>query len=194
MTWKSFHNRGEILRAVISTANLRRDGILPMNVEGVRETFGDELTLLAALQLKWHTRLAGHIERELMSQPMDLQSAVRTAWGEAADELPGVRIVLDRYRDEPLDEAMALATAVGEKENLRLTGLMTIGPNTEDSAEIRRAYATLRELRDAIRDSGAPGTNTCVELSMGMTNDLPEAIAEGATIVRVGRALFGERK
>ena len=49
MTWKSFHNRGEILRSVIATAGVRRDGYLPMDVSGVAETFGDELTLLAAL-------------------------------------------------------------------------------------------------------------------------------------------------
>ena len=79
MTWKSFHNRGEILRSVIATAGVRRDGILPMDVSGVAETFGDELTLLAALQLKWHTRLSGHIERELVTQPMDLEGAVVAA-------------------------------------------------------------------------------------------------------------------
>jgi hypothetical protein len=111
MTWKSFHNRGEILRSVIATAGVRRDGVLPMDVEGVAETFGDELTLLAALQLKWHTRLAGHIERELLSQPMDLQGAVEVAWGHAADELPGVRKILDRYRAEPTSDAMATAMA-----------------------------------------------------------------------------------
>ena len=44
-------------------ADARRDGLLPMDVTGVRETFGDELTLLGALQLRWHTRLSGHLER-----------------------------------------------------------------------------------------------------------------------------------
>ena len=111
MTWKSFHNRGEILRTVITTSNVRRDGILPMDVEGVAETFGDELSLLAALQLKWHTRLSGNIERELMAQPLDLGAAVTHAWGEAVDEMPGVRILLDRYRAEPLDQAMGVAMA-----------------------------------------------------------------------------------
>lgn len=109
MTWKSFHNRGEILRTVIATANVRRDGVLPMDVTGVTETFGDELTLLAALQLKWHTRLSGHIERALMHQPLDLENAVESAWRDAADDLPGVRLILDHYRAEPVDDAMAEA-------------------------------------------------------------------------------------
>ena len=121
MTWKSFHNRGEILRSVIATAGIRRDGLLPMDVSGVAETFGDELTLLAALQLKWHTRLSGHIERELVTQPMDLDRAVIAAWGHAADELPGVRRILDHYRAEPTDAAMAMAMAKATaKEHLLL--------------------------------------------------------------------------
>ena len=55
MTWTSFHRRGEILRDVIASANRRRDGRLPMDLIGVAETFGDELSLLGALQLRWHT-------------------------------------------------------------------------------------------------------------------------------------------
>lgn len=121
MTWKSFHNRGEILRTVIATANARRDGLLPMDVAGVTETFGDELSLLATLQLKWHTRLAGQIERELMNQPLDLERAVERAWGATADDLPGVRLVLDHYRAEPLDAAMAEAmTKATVKEHMLL--------------------------------------------------------------------------
>src|SRR6478735_11908545 len=95
MTWKSFHRRGEILRTVIATADRRRDGLLPMDVEGVAETFGDELSLLGALQLRWHTRLSGRIERELMNQPMDLEAAVIAAWRTAAADLPGIRAILD---------------------------------------------------------------------------------------------------
>jgi hypothetical protein len=132
MTWKSFHNRGEILRSVIATAGVRRDGILPMDVSGVKETFGDELTLLAALQLKWHTRLAGHIERELVTQPMDLQEAVEVAWGHAADELPGVRAILDRYRAEPTDEAMARAMAKATAKEHVLLAVMAGQSSVDD--------------------------------------------------------------
>ncbi|MGB0190543.1 MAG: hypothetical protein ACPF9W_06210 [Nocardioides sp.] len=80
MTWTSYRNRGEILRTVIATADARRDGLLPWDVEGVAESFGDELTLLGALQLRWHTRLAGRIERELMARPMAFEAAVVDAW------------------------------------------------------------------------------------------------------------------
>lgn len=121
MTWKSFHSRGEVLRTVITEADARRDGHLPMHVEGVSETFRDELTLLGALTLRWHTRLAGRIERELMTQPMDLEGAVIDAWQATADELPGVLAILDRYRAEPLDDAMATAmTTSAAKEHVLL--------------------------------------------------------------------------
>src|SRR6478735_1481131 len=102
MTWTTFHHRGEILRTVTRTADQRRDGILPMDVDGVRETFGDELSLLGALQLRWHTRLSGQLERALLHQPMDLEEAVVSAWHATADELPGTRLVLDHCRSEPL--------------------------------------------------------------------------------------------
>jgi hypothetical protein len=111
MTWKAFHSRGETLRAVIAAAAERQDGSLPMDVPGVDERFRDELDLLGALQLKWHTRLAGHIESELSVQPMDLRAAVVTGWARTADELPGVRMILDHYRAHPVDDAMAQAVA-----------------------------------------------------------------------------------
>ena len=107
MTWTTFHHRGDVLRTVTRTADARRDGILPMDVAGVTETFGDEVTLLGALQLRWHTRLSGHIERELLQQPLDPDLAVIAAWQAAADELPGTRAIVDHYRAEPADDAGA---------------------------------------------------------------------------------------
>ncbi len=137
MTWNSFHRRGEILRIVTATADVRRDGILPMDVEGVAETFGDELSLLGALQLRWHTRLAGHIERELMSQPMDLERAVGAAWQATADELPGVRAIVDHYRAEPLDGAMAVAMAKSADKERILLAVMAGRSSAQDAAAAR---------------------------------------------------------
>ncbi|WGX95408.1 hypothetical protein [Nocardioides sp. L-11A] len=118
MTWTAFHNRGETLRSVIATSAVRRDGILPMDVDGVAAAFRDELDLLAALTLKWHTRLSGQAERMLAHQPMDLDEAVAIAWSNTAHELPGVRLIIDHYRAHPLDDAMASAmVAAGFKEH-----------------------------------------------------------------------------
>ena len=149
MTWKSFHNRGEILRAVIAAADARRDGILPMDVDGVAETFADELTLLAALQLRWHTRLAGRIEGELMHEPLDLEHAVIGAWQATADELPGIRMILDRYRAEPRDDAMAeaLAKATGKEHILLaiMAGQASVH-DTRGAVAARRAGARIESL------------------------------------------------
>ena len=75
---------------------------------------------------------------------------------------------------------------------LQLIGLMTLPPFFESSEGVRPFFRRLRELRDELRTSGAFGDRRG-ELSMGMTHDFEIAIEEGATIVRVGTAIFGER-
>ncbi|MBU0806224.1 YggS family pyridoxal phosphate-dependent enzyme [Pseudomonas spirodelae] len=84
------------------------------------------------------------------------------------------------------DELPALAQAVTQLPNLRLRGLMTIPEPTDDPIEQRAAFARLRELQQGLN----LGLDT---LSMGMSHDLEAAIAEGATWVRIGTALFGAR-
>ncbi|RMH82815.1 YggS family pyridoxal phosphate-dependent enzyme [Pseudomonas sp. AOB-7] len=84
------------------------------------------------------------------------------------------------------DELPALAQAVTQLANLRLRGLMTIPEPTDDVAAQHQAFARLRQLRDDLALN-----LDC--LSMGMSHDLEAAIAEGATWVRIGTALFGAR-
>ncbi|MDB5810951.1 MAG: YggS family pyridoxal phosphate-dependent enzyme [Betaproteobacteria bacterium] len=89
----------------------------------------------------------------------------------------------------PADTA-ALARSVAALPRLRLRGLMTIPPPTVDSSRQRSHFAALRELKTQIGNGGLPLDT----LSMGMSADLEAAIAEGATIVRVGTAIFGDRR
>ncbi|NTW38947.1 MAG: YggS family pyridoxal phosphate-dependent enzyme [Cellulomonadaceae bacterium] len=91
-------------------------------------------------------------------------------------------------------DALELAVAVAALPRLHLTGLMTVGARSDDDAVVRRGYRTLRELRDAVLASDAPGTDGAVGLSMGMSGDLELAVAEGATVVRIGTAVFGARQ
>jgi hypothetical protein len=142
MTWNAFRSRGEILRDVTAMADDRRDGALPWGVAGVSAAFADELDLLGALQLRWHTRLAGRIERELMSQPLDLEQAVVTAWRATAQELPGIRAVVDRYREEPLDRAMADAMATATAKEHELLAVMA-GRATLDDPRAARVGAEI---------------------------------------------------
>jgi len=90
------------------------------------------------------------------------------------------------------DEAGDLATAIAELPNLRLAGLMTMPPYPEDPEESRPYFVRLRKLQERLRQGGIP-PEQCSELSMGMTADYEIAIEEGATIVRVGTAIFGSR-
>ncbi|MCS0708271.1 YggS family pyridoxal phosphate-dependent enzyme [Massilia aurea] len=87
------------------------------------------------------------------------------------------------------EELPALAREVAQLPNLRLRGLMAIPEPTTDVAEQRAAFARVRALFDALRADGL----ALDTLSMGMSGDLAPAIAEGATIVRVGSAIFGKR-
>jgi pyridoxal phosphate enzyme (YggS family) len=87
-------------------------------------------------------------------------------------------------------EALALAREVAALPRLRLRGLMGMAGATDDTAGRRSQFRTLRETRDAIAGSGI----ALDTLSMGMSEDLEAAIAEGATLVRVGTAIFGPRQ
>ena len=89
--------------------------------------------------------------------------------------------------------AVDLAAEVAALPRLRLAGLMTIGARSSDPGVVRAGYARLRSLRDAVQASGAPGTHEAGGLSMGMSGDLELAVAEGATLVRIGQAVFGPR-
>lgn len=125
MTWTTHHNRGHVLREIETATAERGDGLLPMDLDGVSAVFDDEMDVLAALQLRWYTRLAGMIERELFDAPdANLEAAVIHAWHLTNDELPGVRAVLDHYTANPLDDAMRQSMATGRLKEHHLLALM----------------------------------------------------------------------
>ena len=162
-----------------------------------------KITALAALQLEWHfigpvqsnkTRaIAEHfhwvhsIEREKVAARL---SAARPPHLPPLNVCIQVNVSGEQTKGgvEPGGEK-ALAQAIAELPRLRLRGLMTIPEATENTALQREPYARLRRMKDELVASGYPLDT----LSMGMSDDLEAAIAEGATMVRVGRAIFGER-
>ena len=80
-----------------------------------------------------------------------------------------------------------------EIQGIEIQGLMTIGPLTSDIKKIRRAFITLRELRNSIKNQLIKNVDKFTELSMGMSGDFEIAVEEGATMVRLGTVLFGQR-
>jgi len=89
-------------------------------------------------------------------------------------------------------DLVPLARLVSTLPSLSLRGLMTMAPWSEDPETARPYFAALRRRRDEIAALNLPGV-VMEELSMGMTDDYTVAVEEGATIVRIGRAIFGER-
>lgn len=163
----------------------------------------DKLDALAGLGLEWH--FIGPLQSN-KTRPV----ANAFAWVHSVDRL---RIAqrLSEQRDVHLpplqvciqvnvsgeasksgvapDALPDLARAVAALPRLQLRGLMTIPEATSDVVLQRARFATLRQLKDGLVASGLPLDT----LSMGMSDDLEAAIAEGATIVRVGTAIFGSR-
>ncbi|CCQ89347.1 conserved hypothetical protein, UPF0001 [Nitrospina gracilis 3/211] len=96
-----------------------------------------------------------------------------------------------KYGVDP-DHLGDLLRRSGALSGIAVKGLMTIPPYTPDAEEARKHFVSLRTLRDRMCEKAIPGV-TLTELSMGMSHDFEIAIEEGATWVRVGTALFGER-
>ncbi len=90
---------------------------------------------------------------------------------------------------ETKTEILSLVKRCSELKNIGLNGLMTMAPLTEDINIIRKSFRDLRNLKDQINNKGYNLT----ELSMGMTSDFEIAIEEGATMIRIGSAIFGDR-
>ncbi len=91
------------------------------------------------------------------------------------------------------EQAAELIAQLEQFPRLRVRGLMTLAINSDDHEKVRTCFVQLRELRDTLQAT-APEGMQLTELSMGMSGDFELAIAEGATIVRIGQAIFGARE
>ena len=153
------------------------------------------------LGIRWH--LIGHLQRnkaKLVPGRFELVHSVDSL--ELATELSKratapLRVLLQvNVAREPQkngsapEDAPALARQVAELEHVRLEGLMTLAPFTDDVDVQRRTFRGLRVLRDRIKEEVGVWLPT---LSMGMSGDYATAVAEGATVIRLGTVLFGPR-
>ena len=92
----------------------------------------------------------------------------------------------------PESDVLRLSEQVGALGTLEVRGLMVLPPFLENPEQVRPFFRRLRELAASVESAGLPNVSMN-ELSMGMSHDFEVAIEEGATIIRVGTAIFGER-
>jgi pyridoxal phosphate enzyme (YggS family) len=155
--------------------------------------------------LEWH--LIGHLQGNKAAKAVTHAACIQAVdsaallhrldrlAGEASKRLPVLLEINISGEDTKFglrddDAIRACAEAALSCANLAWQGLMTMAPFDAPEAELRRTFAGLRELRDRLaRDLATP----LPELSMGMSGDFEAAIAEGATLVRIGTAIFGTR-
>jgi pyridoxal phosphate enzyme (YggS family) len=156
---------------------------------------------------RWH--LVGHLQANKARRAVQLFDVIHSLdslelarrldrlCGEEGRETLPVLIQADLGHEETksgIDEEELSELVAGLKglERVQLVGLMTLPPFFDDPEQARPFFRRLRELRDELASQGAFGGRKG-ELSMGMTNDFEVAIEEGATMVRVGTAIFGQR-
>lgn len=186
----------ELIREAVGLG-LRRFG------ENKVQEIRDKYEPLADCGIDWV--MIGHLQTNKAGMvarlATEVQSLDRSRLAAALDrQLRAANRVIDalvqvKTSDEPskygLDPAQLLPflDELADYPTLRVRGLMTLAINTPDLDEVRRCFRRLRELRDAAAARG----HDLPRLSMGMSGDFPLAIAEGATEVRIGTALFGAR-
>jgi pyridoxal phosphate enzyme (YggS family) len=190
----------ETLRAAIDA------GITDLGENRVQEA-EEKILELGRQAARWH--LVGHLQANKARRAVSLFDVIhsldsasltqrldRLCEAEGREELP-VLIQIDLGGEETktgIDprKLPELLDALSQCQRLRLVGLMTLPPYFENPDCARPYFKALRELRDELQLQGRFGERTG-ELSMGMSHDFEIAIEEGATMVRVGTAIFGER-
>jgi pyridoxal phosphate enzyme (YggS family) len=157
---------------------------------------------------RWH--LIGHLQSNKARRAVQLFDLIHSidsvalikkldqACGEVGREQLPILIQVDLGHEATksgVDEGLlpSVVDAATKSQRLRLIGFMTLPPFFDDPEAARPYFAKLRELRDQYQSGGVFG-EARGELSMGMTNDFEVAIEEGATLVRIGTAIFGERR
>jgi len=156
--------------------------------------------------VKWH--FIGHLQTNKASHAVRMFDLVHTVdsfrlgleLDRCARRLNKVQAVLIQVNvageatksGVPPERALPLVKEMSALECVQVQGLMTMPPFFNEPQRVRPFFADLRRLRDRIREQAVPNVRMD-ELSMGMTGDFEAAVAEGATLLRIGTAIFGER-
>ncbi|MGB4598552.1 MAG: YggS family pyridoxal phosphate-dependent enzyme [Trichlorobacter sp.] len=167
---------------------------LVAKADGVRSPV--QWHFIGHLQSNKVRQLAGIVSMIHSVDRLSLAEEINRQWGRlesCCDILVQVNVAQETTKSgTTADEALALVRRVAQLPHLRVRGLMTMPPFFDAPETARPYFRQLRLLADGIRAAAIPGVEMA-ELSMGMSGDFEVAIAEGATLVRVGTAIFGER-
>ncbi|MBX3365474.1 MAG: YggS family pyridoxal phosphate-dependent enzyme [Phycisphaeraceae bacterium] len=172
-----------------------------------RSIAGDTLLPKAAAQgIRWH--MIGHLQRNKARKVIDFVRLIHSVDSlRLAEELQQAALKRDQNIEVliqvncsgeaskfgcPVPAALPLAEQIDTMVNVRVRGVMTMAPLTERPEDVRPVFVRCREVFEEFRDAGV-GDGQCNLLSMGMSGDYEIAIAEGANIVRIGSAIFGEQ-
>jgi pyridoxal phosphate enzyme (YggS family) len=176
--------------------------------EAKRSALGGPLQQTSALggSVEWH--MIGHLQRNKVKSALDLfaviQSLDNVGLARALDEeaktraRPARAFIEVNLAGEESKNGVArgfvapLLEEIGKLSYIRIEGLMAVPPFKESPEDVRPYFRALSELSDELKMLKAPNVDLR-ELSMGMTHDYPVAIEEGATLVRIGTAIFGPR-
>lgn len=166
----------------------------------------DKYRILSSLPVSWH--FIGHLQTnkvkyiismfDLIHSVDSLKLAVEiNKQAEKIDKIQDILIQVNIAGEVSKSgtttrDTRALIEAISQLAHVRVQGLMTLPPFFDDPDKAGPYFKALRLLRDEIREIGIPNVSLN-ELSMGMTGDFEAAIAQGATLIRIGTALFGER-
>jgi PLP dependent protein len=181
-------------------------GVQKFGENRVQEAEGKILYLRELSALEWH--LVGHLQANKARRAAELfdvihsidSTKIAAKLSQACLEIGktlSVLLQVDLAGEETKfgaapDQVQEIVEAVSNLPRLRLDGLMMIPPFFENPERTRPFFARLRELRESL-ESRQPGCLGQRHLSMGMSHDFEAAVREGATIVRIGTAIFGER-
>ena len=164
----------------------------------------DSKFALLGNKVTWH--FVGHLQRNKVRYAVNCANYIHSVdslqiaidinkWAEKANKIQKILLQVKTSDEETKsglsdeNEILDIAGYCTEFKNTELTGLMTIAPLTEDRNLIRKSFKYLSNLRASLKSNGI----FLNELSMGMTDDFDIAIEEGATMLRIGTAIFGER-
>jgi pyridoxal phosphate enzyme (YggS family) len=182
-----------------------RAGIKLIGENYVQEARRKKLQISAPIE--WH--MIGHLQRNKAKAAAEIFDLIESLdsiglatelnrVGKERGKKIRVFVELNLADEEPKsgiakDKVVDLLKAASELSHVSVEGLMAVPPFRENTEDVRPYFRELNELRAGLRELKIPNVDLR-ELSMGMTHDYPIAIEEGATIVRIGTALFGPRK